>query len=51
MHQHIQGLHEREEEADTVTCEVLRTVRRTFLSPFDRGATTSLIFIDGRCHR
>ena len=43
MQQHIQEIHEREEEADTVTREVLRTVRRTFLAPFDRGAITSLI--------
>jgi uncharacterized protein len=43
MAQHIREIHEREEEADTVTREVLRTVRRTFLTPFDRGAITSLI--------
>jgi hypothetical protein len=43
MQQHIREIHEREEEADTVIREVLRTVRRTFLTPFDRGAITSLI--------
>ncbi len=43
MEQHIREILEREEEADTITREVLRTVRRTFLTPFDRGAITSLI--------
>jgi hypothetical protein len=43
MEQHIREIHEREEEADTVTREVLRTVRRSFLTPFDRGAIVSLI--------
>lgn len=43
MQQHIREIHEREEEADTVTREVLRTVRRTFLTPFDRSAITGLI--------
>lgn len=43
MEQHIREIHEREEEADNITREVLRTVRRTFLTPFDRGAITSLI--------
>jgi predicted phosphate transport protein (TIGR00153 family) len=32
-----------EHEADDVIREVLRSVRRTFLTPFDRGAITSLI--------
>jgi len=43
MQQHIREIHEREAEADNITREVLRTVRRTFLTPFDRGAITSLI--------
>lgn len=43
MDQHIREIHEREEEADTIIREVLHTVRRTFLTPFDRGAITSLI--------
>jgi predicted phosphate transport protein (TIGR00153 family) len=43
MDQHIREIHEREEEADVITREVLQTVRRTFLTPFDRGAITSLI--------
>jgi predicted phosphate transport protein (TIGR00153 family) len=33
----------REHEADDITREVLTEVRRTFLTPFDRGAITSLI--------
>jgi uncharacterized protein Yka (UPF0111/DUF47 family) len=33
----------REHEADDIIRQVLRTVRRTFLTPFDRGAITSLI--------
>ena len=32
-----------EHDADDITREVLPTVRRTFLTPFDRGAITSLI--------
>jgi predicted phosphate transport protein (TIGR00153 family) len=43
MEQHIREIHEREAEADDVTREVLRTVRRSFLTPFDRGAIVSLI--------
>lgn len=43
MEQHIREIHEREEEADIVTREVLQSVRRIFLTPFDRGAITSLI--------
>jgi uncharacterized protein len=34
---------QREHDADEIIREVLRTVRRTFLTPFDRGAITSLI--------
>jgi uncharacterized protein Yka (UPF0111/DUF47 family) len=41
--QFIAEIHRREHEADDVIREVLRTVRRTFLTPFDRGAITSLI--------
>jgi uncharacterized protein len=33
----------REHEADDIIRQVLTTVRRTFLTPFDRGAITSLI--------
>lgn len=32
-----------EHDADDIIREVLRTVRQTFLTPFDRGAITSLI--------
>jgi predicted phosphate transport protein (TIGR00153 family) len=32
-----------EHEADDITREVLRSVRRTFLTPFDRGAITGLV--------
>jgi predicted phosphate transport protein (TIGR00153 family) len=40
---HIREIIEREHDADDVTREVLHTVRKTFLTPFDRGAITSLI--------
>lgn len=40
---HIREVVEREHDADNITREVLQTVRKTFLTPFDRGAITSLI--------
>lgn len=40
---HIEEIDRREHEADDIIREVLRTVRKTFLTPFDRGAITSLI--------
>jgi len=40
---HIAEIHRREHEADDVIRQVLRSVRQTFLTPFDRGAITSLI--------
>jgi uncharacterized protein len=40
---HIKEIHDREHDADDVIREVLQTVRRTFLTPFDRGAITGLI--------
>lgn len=43
MTDHIREIHEREHDADNVIRDVLTTVRRTFLTPFDRGAITSLI--------
>jgi uncharacterized protein Yka (UPF0111/DUF47 family)/8-oxo-dGTP pyrophosphatase MutT (NUDIX family) len=43
MRENIREIHEREGDADNVIREVLTTVRRTFLTPFDRGAITSLI--------
>jgi len=36
-------IEQREHEADDIIRDVLRSVRRTFLTPFDRGAITSLI--------
>lgn len=41
--EHIREVIEREHDADEITREVLHEVRRTFLTPFDRGAITSLI--------
>lgn len=43
MRDNIREIRERESDADNVLREVLSTVRRTFLTPFDRGAITSLI--------
>lgn len=40
---HIREVIEREQDADNINREMLLTVRRTFLTPFDRGAITSLI--------
>ena len=40
---HIREVIEREHDADEIIREMLRTVRETFLTPFDRGAITSLI--------
>ncbi|MFA7602024.1 MAG: DUF47 family protein [Novosphingobium sp.] len=40
---HIREIHEREHDADNIIREVLLTVRKTFLTPFDRGAITGLI--------
>lgn len=42
-HDHIREIIERENDADEIHREVLRTVRQTFLTPFDRAAITSLI--------
>ncbi|MEP6786129.1 MAG: DUF47 family protein [Sphingomonadales bacterium] len=41
--EHIREIIEREHDADEITRDVLKTVRKTFLTPFDRGAITSLI--------
>jgi uncharacterized protein len=41
--QYIAEIHRREHQADDIIRQVLTTVRRTFLTPFDRGAITSLI--------
>jgi hypothetical protein len=39
----IAEINRQEHEADAIIREVLRSVRQTFLTPFDRGAITSLI--------
>jgi predicted phosphate transport protein (TIGR00153 family) len=41
--QQIAEINRREHEADDIIRQVLRSVRQTFLTPFDRGAITSLI--------
>ncbi len=41
--EHIREIREREHDADEITSETLKTVRQTFLTPFDRGAITGLI--------
>ena len=41
--EHIIEIERKEHEADDITRQVLTEVRRTFLTPFDRGAITSLI--------
>lgn len=41
--EHLREIDKREHEADEIIRQVLRTVRQTFLTPFDRGAITSLI--------
>jgi predicted phosphate transport protein (TIGR00153 family) len=41
--EYIAEIHRREHQADEIIRQVLITVRRTFLTPFDRGAITSLI--------
>ena len=40
---HFQEVMDREQEADDITREVLMAVRRTFITPFDRGDITDLI--------
>lgn len=43
MADHIREIVEREHEADNIIRDVLQSVRRTFLTPFDRSAIISLI--------
>lgn len=43
MADHIREIVDREHDADEITREVLNSVRRTFLTPFDRSAITDLI--------
>ena len=40
---HLKAIRDREHDADEVIRETLHEVRQTFLTPFDRGAITSLI--------
>jgi predicted phosphate transport protein (TIGR00153 family) len=42
-HDLLETIQEREHQADDIIREVLTAVRKTFLTPFDRGAITSLI--------
>jgi predicted phosphate transport protein (TIGR00153 family) len=41
--EHFQAVMDREHEADDLTREILLAVRRTFITPFDRGAIKDLI--------
>src|SRR3954469_17680708 len=41
--QHLQAVVDRENEADAITREVLLAVRRSFITPFDRGDIKDLI--------
>lgn len=41
--QHAQGVLAAEDDADAITREVVQAVRRTFVTPFDRGDIQSLI--------
>jgi predicted phosphate transport protein (TIGR00153 family) len=43
VERHFQQVMDREHDADDVTREVLIAVRRTFITPFDRGAIRDLI--------
>src|SRR5215210_761995 len=43
LHQHLEAVVERENEADAITREVLLAVRRSFITPFDRGDIKDLI--------
>ena len=42
-HQVLEQMQDHEHQADDIIREVLTAVRKTFLTPFDRGAITSLI--------
>jgi len=42
-HAHLERIQEYEHIADDVIRDMLKAVRKTFLTPFDRGAITSLI--------
>ena len=43
MHENAREIFEREHDADMIIRDVLKTVRETFLTPFDRSAITALI--------
>ena len=43
MSENAREIYEREHDADQIIRQVLKTVRETFLTPFDRSAITSLI--------
>lgn len=43
MHENAREIFERENDADQIIREVLKTVRETFLTPFDRSAITALV--------
>jgi uncharacterized protein len=43
MHENAREIYEREHDADQIIREVLKTVRQTFLTPFDRSSITALI--------
>jgi uncharacterized protein len=43
LHRHIATVMEREDDADAVTREVFLAVRRSFITPFDRGNIKDLI--------
>jgi len=43
MQEHAVDIATREQEADEITREVLLAVRRTFITPFDRGDIQDLI--------
>jgi predicted phosphate transport protein (TIGR00153 family) len=43
VHENAREIFEREHDADEIIREVLKTVRQTFLTPFDRSSITALI--------
>ena len=43
LHRHVATVMDRENDADAVTREVLEAVRRSFITPFDRGDIRDLI--------
>src|SRR5918993_4066451 len=43
LHRHVATVMQREDDADAVTREVLAAIRRSFITPFDRGDIKDLI--------